>query len=461
MILSQPEDTIIGEKLDFINFKEQPAMNDLIIKYTTTDGCTVDTPRAKAFGAKIIDNTYENGIGCIHFDAPVTMIAYRAFDYCTNLKSIVLPNSVIRIGKEAFRYCENLERVTAYTGLQTIGYGAFDGCSNLMEFDIPESVTNIDSYAFHRCESLEAINIPVSSSIGYAAFAWCAKINKVYIPDNVKFKGNAFVNCKRLTRFIGKYPSDNGRCLIVNGVLISFAPKGLGMYCVPNSVRSIGESAFYNCDKLIDIHIPDGVVSISASAFEGCSRLESVNIPSSVTKIDIDAFEHCPCLKKVFVEDLHAWMNINFFPCFGTNPIDNNASLIHNGRLLTSLVVPSTITRLKDMAFCGCLSLVNVITTDGLVSIGNYAFFACASLESVTLPDGLIEIGEYAFFNCQNLKDIYCKATVPPAGGEKMFEEHIAGRRIFVPKNSVQAYKSADYWAEYGDDIIGLTEDNK
>ena len=79
-------------------------MNDLIIKYTTTDGCTIDTPRAKAFGAKIISNTYENGFGCIQFDAPVTMIAYRAFDYCTNLKSIILPNSVIRIGKEAFRY---------------------------------------------------------------------------------------------------------------------------------------------------------------------------------------------------------------------------------------------------------------------------------------------------------------------------------------------------------------------
>lgn len=434
-------------------------MNDNIIKYLTTDGCAVSTKKAKAFGAKIISNIYENGYGCIMFDAPVTMIAYRAFDFCTNLKSIVLPNSVIRIGKEAFRYCENLEKVTAF-GLRNIGYGAFDGCSNLKEFEIPESVSNIDSYAFYGCESLEAINIPDRAVIGHAAFASCAKIKIVFIPENVKFKGNAFVNCKRLARFVGKYASDNGRCLIVNGVLISFAPKGLAMYCVPNSVRSIGESAFYNCDKLINIHIPEGVVSIGAFAFDGCSRLESVNIPSSVTKIDIDAFEHCACLKKVFVEDLHAWMNINFFPCLGTNPIDNNASLIHNGRLLTSLVVPSTITRLKDMAFCGCLSLVDVTVLDGTESIGNEVFFCCSSLEKVTLPNSLIEIGSYAFFNCLNLKEIYCKAIIPPAGDKMMFEQHLAGRKIFVPKDSVQAYKSATYWAEYADDIVGLPEDD-
>ena len=434
-------------------------MNDNIIKYLTTDGCAVSTKKAKAFGAKIISNTYENGYGCIMFDAPVTMIAYRAFDFCTNLKSIVLPNSVIRIGKEAFRHCENLEKVTAF-GLRNIGYGAFDGCSNIKEFEIPESVSNIDSYAFYGCESLEAINIPDRAVIGHAAFASCAKIKIVSIPENVKFKGNAFVNCKRLTRFVGKYASDNGRCLIVNGVLISFAPKGLAMYCVPNSVSSIGESAFYNCDKLINIHIPEGVVSIGAFAFDGCSRLESVNIPSSVTKIDIDAFEHCACVKKVFVEDLHAWMNINFFPCLGTNPIDNNASLIHNGRLLTSLVVPSTITRLKDMAFCGCLSLVDVTVLDGTESIGNEVFFCCSSLEKVTLPNSLVEIGSYAFFNCLNLKEIYCNAIIPPAGDKMMFEQHLAGRKIFVPKDSVQAYKSATYWAEYADDIVGLPEDD-
>ena len=436
-------------------------MNDLIIKYRTTDGCTIDTPRAKAFGAKIISNTYENGFGCIQFDAPVTMIAYRAFDYCTNLKSIILPNSVIRIGKEAFRYCENLERVTSFTGaLRTIGYGAFDGCSKLKEFEIPESVSNIESYAFYGCENLEVINIPAYCTIAYAAFAWCAKINKVYIPDNVKFKGNAFVNCKRLTRFIGKYASDNGRCLIVGGELISFAPKGLAMYCVPDGVRSIGESAFYYCEDLSNVHMPESVEAISASSFEGCSRLESINIPSSVRKIDIDAFERCPCLKKVHIGDLQAWMNINFFPCVGSNPIDNNASLIHNGRLLTSLIVPSTITRLKDMAFCGCMSLVNVTVLDGTESIGNEVFFCCSSLEKVTLPNSLIEIGNHAFFNCVNLKEIYCKAIIPPAGDRMMFDQHLAGRKIFVPKDSVQAYKSATYWAEYADDIVGLPEDD-
>ena len=93
-----------------------------------------------------------------------------------------------------------------------------------------------------------------------------------------------------------------------------------------------------------------------------------------------------------------------------------------------------------------CLVTPNYIIPDHATSIGERAFVRCSSLTSVTIPDSVTSIGEEAFSSCCSLTSVYCKPTIPPTGGYEMFYKNASGRKIYVPRNSVSAYKSAQYW---------------
>ena len=113
------------------------------------------------------------------------------------------------------------------------------------------------------------------------------------------------------------------------------------------------------------------------------------------------------------------------------------------------------ITSIGDYAFSYCTSLTSVTIPDSVTSIGNYAFDGCTSLTSVTIGNGVTSIGRNAFFGCTSLKEVYCKPTTPPTGGYDMFYINASGRKIYVPRKSVSAYKSASRWSEYADKIVG------
>ena len=140
------------------------------------------------------------------------------------------------------------------------------------------------------------------TKIGERAFSCCDSLTSVTIPDSVTTIGAyAFLGCSNLTEFKGKYASDDGRCLIVDGVLNSFAPAELVEYVIPNSVTTIGADGFLECWRLTSVTIPDSVTTIEDWAFSGCSGLTTVIIGKSVSVIGEGAFHGCESLTSVTI----------------------------------------------------------------------------------------------------------------------------------------------------------------
>lgn len=145
---------------------------------------------------------------------------------------------------------------------------------------------------------------------------------------------------------------------------------------------------------------------------------------------------------------------------FSSVPISLPARVFSDCSNLTSVILVNGILSIGDYAFFNCSSLTSVTIPDGVTSIGKYVFSGCTSLTSIIIPDSVTEIGGWAFGHCTSLKEVYCKPTTPPAGGAYMFSYNSSfykpiGCTIYVPTSSVDAYKSAEYWSDYADYIVG------
>lgn len=224
----------------------------------------------------------------------VTQISNSAFQSATNLKEILLPDSIKKIQSNAFYNCTALEKIVIPDSVTTIGNNAFYGCSGLTSITISNSVTTIGDRAFYLC-GLTSVTIGNSvTSIGNLAFSGCSKLTSIEV-----FKNN------------NTYSSINN-CLIKreSGILVLGCKNSI----IPTdgSVTTIGNSAFSSCSGLTSITIPDSVTTISTSVFFDCSGLTSITIPNSVTTIGERAFIGCSGLKSIFYKgNKTQWDNIN------------------------------------------------------------------------------------------------------------------------------------------------------
>ena len=393
----------------------------------------------------------------------VTSIGLAAFLHCESLTSITIPDSVTSIGGYAFYGCSSLTDITIGNGVTSIEHAAFWCCSGLTSIIIPDSVTSIGSGAFNQCSSLTSVTIPNSvTSIEGGAFSYCKSLTSITIPDSVISIGyNPFKGCSSLISFNSKFASADNRCLIIEGVLHSFAPAGLTEYTISNSVTSIGGVAFSGCSSLTTITIPDSVTSIGGSAFSNCESLTSITIPDSVTSIGEGAFDNCSSLTSITIPDSVTSIEGYAFTYCGSLTsitIPDSVTSIGDGTFsncesLTSITIPDSVTDIGDWAFMYCESLTSITIPDRVTSIGDSAFSGCKSLTSITIPDSVTSIGGNAFMYCESLTSVYCKPTTPPTLGIYAFDYNASNRKIYVPTTSVDAYKEATGWSSYADEI--------
>ena len=217
---------------------------------------------------------------------------------------------------------------------------------------------------------------------------------------------------------------------------------------IQDGVTSVGGYAFYNeysynrRGNLTSITIPDSVSSIGASAFNGCSGLTSVTIPDSVIIIGVNAFGQCVNLTNIVLSNSLTGISSGMLnSCISLNgiTIPNGVTTIDgyafSGSGLTSITLPDSVTTIKYNAFHRCSSLVSVIIPDSVTSIEKEAFRGCSSLTSITLPDGVTSIEKNTFYECSSLTSIIIPDGVTSIG-EKAFDSCSSLMNITIP-NSV------------------------
>lgn len=403
---------------------------------------------------------------------PVTEIGSEAFWDGLDITSVVIPDSITKIGDDAFSGCENLESVyiadlakwcavsfaspnsnplfyahSLYLngellsdavipdGVTSIGSAAFVHGGCLKTITIPESVTEIGSLAFYGCSGLTEVRIPDSVlRVGEAAFAHCFGLTTVTLPDNLtSIERNAF-----------------GECIALKSINI------------PQTVTTIGDLAFFSCHSLENIDLPSGLESIGENALAECPALKSITIPQSVNRIDNTAFLADSNIESIVVEP----GNTNYKSsgnCLIENasktlilgcknsviPTDGSVATIGDFAFalcdLADISIPNSVTEIRYSAFRKCVHLKNIVIPKSVVEIDGNVFNGCNALETIVVESGngryhsngnclieterktliagcrnsvlptdgsITEIGDYAFNNCIGLESILIPESV-------------------------------------------------
>ncbi|MBR5893417.1 MAG: leucine-rich repeat domain-containing protein [Bacteroidaceae bacterium] len=358
------------------------------------------------------------------------------------LASVTISNSVTTICEYELYGCTGLTSIEIPNSVTTIGDYAFYGCSGLTSITIPNSVTTIGDYAFYWCPGLTSIEIPNSATtIGDYAFSYCT-ITSIEIPNSVTRIGErAFLECTGLTSIV--VAEDNTiydsreDCNAIIETATNTLISGCKNTIIPNSVTTIGNSAFMACSSLTSVKIGNSVTTIGDYAFSNCKGLTSIEIPNCVTTIGDYAFNNCDGLTSVRIG--------NSVTTIGNSAFSGCTSL-------TSIEIPNSVTTIGDYTFYHCEGLTSIEIPNSVTTIGEWAFSYCDGLTSITIPNSVTTIGERAFYLCNRLTSVtsLISANELFSIGNNVFKEVDKNAcTLYVPYGAKETYEGTDGWNKF------------
>lgn len=380
-----------------------------------------------------LSNALENASAAIVLDlsaANITEIEDYAFKDCTELTSILIPETVISIGEGAFKGCTNLSSINLPERLTSLGAYSFKDCSSLGEITIPAGITEIPNYAFANNTSLQTVSLHNNiTSIGNYAFYACEAIIDFSFPNSLNSIGNfAFSRCTGLT--VVALPNT----VTTLGSNAFEQCSSLRNLTLSLRLAEIKDSTFRDCSLLQNIQIPNSVTSIGKSVFSNCSSITKITVPPTITKIDNFTFNGCTSLKEVVLqngtgtltlgyntydstingnrqkgffadcplEKLHLGRNIAY--TYASYASDYGYSAFAGKTTLTEVSIGNTVTTIPSYTFRKCSSINSIELPESVTNIGYEAFRECTSLQNINLPSNLSSIGDYAFYDCNSIE---------------------------------------------------------
>lgn len=337
----------------------------------------------------------EYAIPAKYKDLPVKVIAKGAFDGCTSLENVIIPNSVT-----------------------TIEEGAFAGCYGLKRMSIPfvgesrEEENSVFGYIFGKKSYPGSVGITQYPNGAKADYWLPQNLIEVTVTDGDLNEG-CFENCTRLKRII--YEGEARRvedrafsgCVsldevkFVAGTVKKYGDRvfqnctALDIYQLDN-INEIGEYCFAGC-IIEHLEISDTLQYVGKGAFADCLYIKTVTIPGSVEKLSENMFQDCVQLETVILEKgVEVIGKATFSGC----------------KKLYSVTIANSVDEIKETAFKDCIGLMMITIPGSVEKIGNGAFQGCEALNSVTLENGIKTIGKYAFSACKMLPSIELPASV-------------------------------------------------
>ena len=362
-------------------------------------------------------------------------IAFAAFSFCENLKSVTLPNSITRIDNRVFGYCSKLSDITIPKSVISIGEEAFYDCSKLTNiyYNGTEEQWNsiilesgneaLENATIHYnntpTDPLEYLTYTIShgevwitgcddrvteviipneingfpvTEITMGAFRDCTNLTKITIPDTIiAIAQQAFYN----TAYYNDASNWQEGVLYIGNYLIEAKPDEISSeYTVKDGTITIAEKAFYGCKNLTSITIPEGVISINTNAFWDCENLADISISDSVKYIESSIFQ-----KTAYYNEASNWTD-------GVLYIDNHLIEAKPNEISSNYIIKDGTTSIADVAFWNCKNLTSIDIPNSVASIGGNAFSGCRALTSVEIPEKVTVITGNLFRECESLTNV-------------------------------------------------------
>eukprot|EP00605_Chrysophyceae_sp_TOSAG23-4_P002018 GSChrysophyteH1.ASY1.ANO1.2233.1 assembled CDS len=354
--------------------------------------------------------------GNVIISAGTQTIDASAYYNNSRIKTVTIPPSVIRIEDKAFYGCTQLTTIIfeGDSQLNYIGSYAFYQ-SGLESITIPDSVENIGDFAFYLSAFADNSNLEIVlfmssvgsntsestykiQTIGSRAFMR-TNITNIVIPNSVQSLGDsAFAYCKSLTSVLFYSGS---QLTSIHGQ--TFYYSGLTEIVFPASVEMIYAEALYMNTQLTSVGFEEGsILSIIGQASFYGTRITTISIPSYTTSIGDSAFENCYCLNAVY---FMSGMSNDTRGGYSIQTLGKSAFARTN---LTSVKIPDSVVTIAESCFQNCTMLTDVTFTplSSLITIGSFAWQHCSSLKSISIPTRVKSISPYAFHFCTSLLQV-------------------------------------------------------